>query len=181
MKKICSKCKLEKEFSEFSNNNSRSDGKRSECKICQKKVWDSYYQKNEVKELRKKYINEYNNTNLNKVRTRRNTWFRRKNEEDIIFKLKRNLNNQIWKFIKGKSKKTEEILGLTLLEFKNYLETKFTDGMSWENYGKWEIDHITPISTASSEKEVYELCFHTNLQPLWKLDNIKKGNKIMVR
>jgi hypothetical protein len=181
MRKICSKCEIEKDFLEFSTNNSRKDGKRSECKICQKKVWNSYYKLTENKEKRERYITEYNKNFSEKVKTRRNKWFRKRNQEDILFKLKRNLSKRIWKIVKGKSKRTDEILGISLAEFQCYLEKKFTDGMCWENYGKWEIDHIVPISSAGSEKEVYELCFYTNLQPLWKLDNIKKNNKIMVR
>jgi hypothetical protein len=51
--------------------------------------------------------------------------------------------------------------------------------MSWDNYGKWHIDHIIPLSSANNEDEVYKLCHHTNLQPLWAEDNLKKSNKIL--
>ena len=51
--------------------------------------------------------------------------------------------------------------------------------MSWENQGKWHIDHITPLSSAKTEEEVYRLCHYTNLQPLWAEDNLKKGSKIL--
>jgi len=53
--------------------------------------------------------------------------------------------------------------------------------MSWENYGRngWHVDHIIPLSSAKTEEEIYKLCHYTNLQPLWEVDNIKKGNKII--
>ena len=53
--------------------------------------------------------------------------------------------------------------------------------MSWDNYGLhgWHIDHIIPISSAKTEEELYKLFYYTNLQPLWAIDNIKKGNKIL--
>ena len=51
--------------------------------------------------------------------------------------------------------------------------------MSWENHGKWHIDHIIPLSTANTEEDILNLCHYTNLQPLWAEDNIKKSNKIL--
>jgi hypothetical protein len=62
---------------------------------------------------------------------------------------------------------------------KIYLEEKFIDGMSWENQGKWHIDHILPLSSATNEDELYKLCHFTNLQPMWATDNIRKGAKII--
>ena len=45
--------------------------------------------------------------------------------------------------------------------------------------GEWQIDHIIPLSSAITKEEIYKLCYYTNLQPLWKIDNIKKSNKII--
>ena len=55
----------------------------------------------------------------------------------------------------------------------------FKQGMSWSNYGEWHIDHIKPCSLFNLELEEEQLeCFnYKNLQPLWAIDNIKKGNK----
>ena len=43
-----------------------------------------------------------------------------------------------------------------------------------------EADHIKPLSLATTEDEVIRLCHYKNLQPLWKIDNLKKGDKIIV-
>ena len=51
--------------------------------------------------------------------------------------------------------------------------------MTWNNYGEWELDHIIPISSATTEEEVYKLNHYTNFQPLWMSENRKKGNKIL--
>ena len=55
--------------------------------------------------------------------------------------------------------------------------------MSWDNYGKWHIDHIIPIDFfifTKPEDQEFQYCWSlNNLQPLWRLDNIKKSNKII--
>jgi len=54
--------------------------------------------------------------------------------------------------------------------------------MSWKNYGRkgWEIDHIIPLSSATTKEELIKLCHYTNLQPLWWWENLEKGNKITI-
>ena len=90
--------------------------------------------------------------------------------------------------LKGYTKKykTEYILGCSFLEFKLYLESNFEDWMTWDNYGKyngevnygWDIDHITPLSSALTEDDVIKLNHYTNLQPLCSYINrvIKRDN-----
>ena len=57
--------------------------------------------------------------------------------------------------------------------------------MSWDNYGKgnnnntWHIDHIIPISSATSLEEIKKLNHYTNLKPMWCSDNIRKSNKLL--
>lgn len=56
---------------------------------------------------------------------------------------------------------------------------QFQEGMSWDNYGEWHIDHIRPLANYNLEDStiIKELCHYTNLQPLWGCENISKGNK----
>ena len=74
-----------------------------------------------------------------------------------------------------------ELTGCTLEELKEHLASKFTEGMTFENYGKWHIDHILPCASFDLLlPEEQPKCFHyTNLQPLWAIDNMKKGAKIL--
>lgn len=72
---------------------------------------------------------------------------------------------------------TIDLLGYSAKELKEHLESQFQDGMSWDNYGEWEIDHINPITSFSSDTPQHIVNSLSNLQPLWKLDNIRKGNK----
>lgn len=73
--------------------------------------------------------------------------------------------------------KTLDAIGCSKEYFKSYIESKFTDGMSWDNYGEWHIDHIKPMRLAKTEEEVFKLSHHTNLQPMWWFDNLMKAGK----
>ncbi len=96
----------------------------------------------------------------------------------MIHRIRARLNSALkvksWK----KTTKFIEYTGCSQQELLKHLETQFTEGMSWENRGLWHIDHKIPLSSAKTEEELYKLCHYTNLQPLWKLDNLTKSNKI---
>ena len=99
-----------------------------------------------------------------------------------LFKLSCNIRNLIAISLKNKGytkkSKTNKYLGCSYDVFKDYLENKFTIGMTWENQGKWHLDHIYPVSLAKDEEELIKLNHYTNFQPLWAIDNIRKSNKI---
>jgi hypothetical protein len=81
-----------------------------------------------------------------------------------------------------KSNHSIDLLGCSIVELKAHLEAKFTDGMSWENYGEWHVDHIKPCASfenlGTCPKQQRE-CFHySNLQPLWAEDNRQKYSSV---
>jgi hypothetical protein len=124
-----------------------------------------YYARSDV---RKRYNDRYNYRMIN----------------DPIFRFKQRMRQRLIEAVKSqnakKSKRTIEYLGCTLAYLMGYIEGQFTQGMNWENYGLWHIDHIKPIALfdLSKEKE-REHCFHyTNLQPLWAKENMMKGTRI---
>jgi hypothetical protein len=195
--KICSKCLIGKLVSEFNTDNSRPDRLYPSCKECRKIIVGEYSKKNSKKI--NEYQIEYKKNNLDKIIERNkiyylknkekikknnysNTKKRRKN--DILFKLRCNLNVRIRMFMKSinivKDNPTFDIIGCTPQFLKEYLEKQFTKDMSWENHGLfgWHIDHIIPLSSANTEEELYKLCHYTNLQPLWAKDNLAKSNKL---
>lgn len=77
-----------------------------------------------------------------------------------------------------KGTSTIKILGCSWPKFQEHLQSKFLPGMSWDNRALWHIDHAVPLSTASTEAEAIALCHFSNLQPLWALDNQRKGNRL---
>ena len=112
-----------------------------------------------------------------------NTWVKEKRQTDDVYRfissarqlLSQSLKNQGYK----KGSKSEQILGCEWNFFKEYIERHFESGMSWNNYGKWHLDHIYPISKATSYEMALELNHYTNFQPLWAFDNISKNNKVV--
>ena len=150
------------------------------------------YYKNKTVYLEKQKIRYQNDKEIiyEKLRIKRNT--------DFLYKLKHNIKGTISSTIKNflvngrKSKRTEEILGCTFEEFKTHIEKQFLNWMSWENYGNvceqidyncsWDLDHITPISSAKTEEDIYLLNHWSNFQPLCSKVNRydKKDNIIEV-
>ena len=133
------------------------------------------------KELHKEEIKEKNRKYKKEHKEIAREYEKRKRQEPL-YRLKCNICSLIRGSIKRKNfkknSKTEEILGCSIDEFIKYLKSKFKDGMTIENHGEWHIDHIIPISSAKTEEEVIKLNHYTNLQPLWAIENLKKGNKI---
>ena len=133
----------------------------------------------------KKIINDkiYYEENKEVINNKRTKYTREKRRSDLSFRIKGNLSNRIYKAIKGihKSSSSLNFLGCSIEELKIHLEKQFREGMTWENYGKWHIDHIKPCASFNLLlEEEQRKCFHyTNLQPLWAEDNLKKHKKIV--
>jgi hypothetical protein len=133
--------------------------------------------------------NNYYINNKEILRVKKRETYRKRYSSDPLFRLKENFRNGILKVMKGrtKSKSTLEILGCSLKEFKNHIESQFLPWMTWDNYGLyngelnygWDLDHILPISSAGTEVEVYTLNNWLNFQPLCsKVNRDIKKDKI---
>lgn len=223
-KKICSKCKIEKDVCEFNIRKNRKSGFTSHCKLCicknakkyrvnnsdiikynKKLYYDKnretlnkktreWYEKNSEYALQQK--KDYYNQNREVVLERSKLWSKNNRDkinkylqtkkiENPLFKLELNVRGRIKQYLKQKNitpkNKTFDIVGIGVIELKEYLEAQFLDGMSWENYGMygWHIDHKIPLCSAENETELLKLFHYTNLQPLWAKDNLQKNNKII--
>lgn len=161
-----------------------------------KKQYDKQYREtnqNYIKQRRHQYYLDNKDTYLEKTKQyqlENKTRYKQLNREymkkrrhaDPSFRISSNLRTRIWHAIKGysKSASTTELVGCTIEELKAHLESKFTEGMTFENYGMWHVDHILPCASFDlSDPETQNKCFHyTNLQPLWALDNLRKSDKL---
>jgi hypothetical protein len=76
----------------------------------------------------------------------------------------------------------ESLLGYTLTDLVAHLEARFQPGMAWENYGQWHIDHIRPVASfdfMTPDDPAFGECWAlANLQPLWAVDNLRKGARV---
>jgi predicted ATP-dependent protease len=77
--------------------------------------------------------------------------------------------------------KTEKLLGCSIIEFSKFILSKCPEGTTFKDFKQfgYHLDHIVPISSATTQEEVEKLCHYTNYQPLWWKDNITKSNKIL--
>jgi hypothetical protein len=192
--KTCSKCKISKSISEFYWNKTRN-AYASQCKQCHNEYMMSQYPLNKDKmslmnkewrqnnpEKVKKYNNKYS------VEQRRN-WKREWDKKamlDPLHRLSNNLRGNMYHALKAMKgfRKWETLVGYTLDELAKHLESQFTKGITWDNYGKeWHVDHIIPKSWfkyVSTDDPKFKECWAlSNLQPKLKLENIRKGNRTM--
>lgn len=143
-----------------------------------RKISKEWKDKNKVKiaAQAKEYAKDY--------KVRRNKLERERRKTDPMYRLIVNSRRRVRYLLNNKSstknKSTEKIIGCSYSEYKKHLEKGFTEGMTWDNYGEWHIDHIIPLSSAKTESEIYNLLNYKNTQPLWAMDNLKKGNKISI-
>ena len=186
---VCDQCKKNKK-KEYDN--TRYSDNSTEIKYRIKEY--AANNKELIRENKRKYrakhheeIREYFEKYRETYKPIRNAREKERIATDPIYALKKRLRNNILAYVKQSGHKkqcsTSEMLGCSFEEFKTYFESKFTEGMTWEIFctsGKIHIDHIIPVDFFDlSNVEEVKKCFHyTNLQPLWKLDNLKKSNKL---
>lgn len=112
---------------------------------------------------------------------RYNRYFHDYYERFPIKKVARNLRHRLYKILKGERSAVHlnDLTGCSLEFLKKHLESQFKEGMGWDNYGLWHVDHIRPCESFNFRfAEQQRECFHwTNLQPLWGIENISKNAK----
>lgn len=202
--KQCRSCGEVLDVSAFGVCKARKDGLQSYCKPCTNaKNRTSYHKDADKHKARsRKYYEEHkeehaartkkwreNNTdranelarnwmreNNDELRERRN----KRDEENPERKVKNSARAMVSKALKEfsetKQDKTIEYIGCSIAEYRSYLEGYFEEGMTWENYGEWHIDHTTPLAYANNVEEVVELLHYTNTRPMWAAENLSKGS-----
>ena len=199
--KICNKCKEEKNVCEFYKNSKNPNIYRGQCKKCMNKLSSNHYEKNStiISEKSRQFRIEHPEVNKEKCRIYKKNnpdsfknWLEKNKEHrkkyinnyniDPKNKIKNSLRSRINELMNKKynNPRTLNLVGCDYEFLMGYIESKFTKNMTWDNYGYygWHLDHIIPLSTAKTEKEIYVLYHYTNLQPLWAEDNLRKSNRI---
>jgi len=178
--KQCTKCKETKQLTEFSRSKKSKDGRHSHCKSCR----SDYRKRN--KEKITEYMRGYREKNYDTWLVKHRDYQRKRYQEEPAYRLANIVSATVRHALAGrqKTKKTFEALPYTPQQLKEHLESQFQPGMSWDNYGShWDVDHIYPQSLLpydSLDHPNFLKCWALkNLQPLGKIENIKKSNKIL--
>jgi hypothetical protein len=157
------------------------------CPVCktnfQKKRYNhKYCSKKCYLLINKEYKIKYRLNNKEKINEIERNYCAKNKDRKIYNNYRSNIRGYIFGRIKH-SKSVIELLGCDREEYKKYLESKFKEGMTWENRGRngWHIDHILPRVHFKLENiEEQKRFFHyTNTQPLWAYENLSKGTKIL--
>jgi hypothetical protein len=136
------------------------------------------------------YMREYNRVNRDKVRacdrrskqTHKERLLRVRKERltsDTAFRLRLYLRNRLNGAVRNGYKAGSAVrdLGCSIDDFKEYIAGLFEPGMSWDNWGKWHLDHIKPLASfnLTDREQFLKACHYTNIRPLWANDNLRKG------
>lgn len=180
--KSCTECNVIKSAEDFHPDGAFLTGLYPYCRPCSLIKQQEKYQRHADKYNAKAAENYKKVRCTEEYRTKANARQKRKLQTDPKFLLIRRLRNRLWYALKKKSWKKNtkfyEYIGCDLEFLKSHIESQFIPGMSWDNQGEWHIDHIIPLDSAQTEEELHKLCHYTNLQPMWAVENIKKGTKI---
>jgi hypothetical protein len=177
--KTCSDCGTEKYESCFYKNGGGRAGLRSKCKDCINKQTKDFYQWN--KEQYSEYHKKRYVENKTEIRAKQREYEKKRLNSDIEFKIKKNLRIRMYCAIRYNLKSGSAVkdLGCSIDFFKEYIASMFQDGMTWDNYGEWHLDHIKPLSlfNLSDRSQYLEAANYKNIQPLWAKDNLTKSDK----
>ena len=141
------------------------------------------------KERVKKYLKTYNEQNKEKIKQKiqanrelSNEYYRERRKKDPNFKIKWNLRSRLSIALKrqhnSRANSTLELVGCTIDELRQYIESQWLPGMNWSNNttNGWHIDHIKPCNTFDLTDPLQQKeCFHfSNLRPLWAKENLSR-------
>jgi len=172
--KTCIKCNVEKTLDEYNVVDPKTMRRNNACKACK----SEYNKRLEVKnkDRRRKQKEIYWEKIKNSVKEKRALYMRNKRITDEQFRIANNMRTILSYLITGRQMTTSKDFGGTREEIRNHLESLFYENMSWDNYGKWEVDHIRPVSSFNQcDDSDLKTCWHySNIQPIWKKENRQK-------
>lgn len=147
----------------------------------QKKARDKAY-RDANRERLNAWQSEYQSANWERIKLYQAKYSAARYKNDPLYALSRLVRRRMSIVLRergfAKESRSSQMLGCDYEALMTHLEAKFSEGMCWENRGEWHIDHIIPLASAKTEKELLALCHYTNLQPLWAEDNLAKGARL---
>jgi hypothetical protein len=161
------------------------DEKDKHNKRCHQNKLKRWQKNPELMKADKERITAWKKANPEKHLKSVNKSVRKRRKNDPAFRMQCNMRRRYGDIMKttkkGGSTKHVDDLGCNTKDFNKHLESKFTKGMTWDNYGEyWHLDHILPCASFDHEDEAQrKVCWHwTNFQPLEAKDNMAKSDTI---
>lgn len=203
--KYCCRCTHTKPLAEFGTDNQKADGKTTYCLPCRRQITRASDAKRRDKRLayntvhkarRDAQMREWLAGNKERVAASKKRWCEvhkerhRANTRAAMSrkratakgKLENNISRAISRGVKKGSKRGRrafDLLGFSVDDLRHHLEQQFKPGMTWENYGRWHIDHVVPLAHhvyETPDDEGFSRAWAlSNLQPLWAAENVSKG------
>lgn len=189
--RTCSTCKMEKPLTtEHYHRSPRTiSGFAAACKTCNyEKV--KKYRKTEIGKA-KRIESRIRNIETEKKYKRQSLLKRReleniKRKHNATYALKNRVRILMYHSLRKtkSSRRWIDLVGYSIDDLRKRIEVQFDKDMSWERFmaGDIHIDHIIPVSAFNYTKPEdidFKRCWAlSNLQPLWKEDNLKKNAKM---
>lgn len=199
--KKCTSCKCKKPISEFHKCKKHKDGLFSKCKKC----WSDYRKQPKIREREQirsqlsrqrdperhraytrksmqKWRAEFKDTDPEGYRDYKREqfkkWLQKSPQAALRYKIRLITNSVIRDNLS--TGYYVGVLGLTSRDFCAHIEAQFELGMTWENKGEWELDHIKPLCTfdLTLASEFKKAAHYSNVRPLWKTENIRRNRDL---
>jgi hypothetical protein len=147
-----------------------------------------YYKKNS-EEIKRK-VREYAAKNVEKIKEYHRNYIKTPaGKAGLVRRNKKIMCNKPWLIMartlihsvlrrtgRRKTSRRTDVVGYDEDKLRQRIEMNFKEGMSWDNYGEWHVDHTKPVNAfvingVTDLKLINSLC---NLKPMWAADNIRK-------
>jgi hypothetical protein len=140
------------------------------------------YQKANRKKLQEK-ANEWKSANREKVRAQKRRRHAKKKTDPIYqmaARVRARMRVALTRNGFGKESTTAKMIGCSWKQFTKHIESQFADGMGWHNQSEWQLDHVVPLSCATTIEGLEKLSHYTNIRPLWAAENLRKSDKLVL-
>lgn len=190
----CGTCKGRFSADQFHKDKSKPSGVSSRCKPCVKEYRAAYYARNAEKakadtstyvkanrEAWKATCARWRQANRERHLAYRSRVFAERYRNDPIFAIGAKVRSMLKRTLNATGRPKDFItfqkIGYTAEQLKARLEMNFQPGMTWANFGDWEIDHRVPLIRLLERGETRPEVLNclANLQPLWREQNRSKG------
>lgn len=177
--KWCKACDQTKALTEFNKNSVRWNSLTLDCTDCIAQKRNYCYVQVRKRKYKTRSYTRKRRERLKELGKRRQRLRMQDPMKKVVHLMRVRMNLALKN--NTKSMHTKQMVGASMQEVKEWLESHFSKGMSWENHNKhgWHIDHRIPVAAWDLSNPIeQQMCFsYLNLYPMWAKKNLSKGGK----